>query len=158
RGQVAETLGVVGEPAVAALVQTLKKGTAESRVGATTALQRMGPAAKPAVPQLIALLADGKTAPEVRRGAATTLGTVGREAKDGVPVLLDALKGEDDLLRRFAAPSLVAVAPDDPAVLTGIVAAMKDANYPQGRHAAVTALSTLGPRAKAAVPDLVAVV
>jgi HEAT repeat protein len=158
RGQVAETLGVVGEPAVAALVRTLKKGTAEGRVGATTALQRMGPAAKPAVPQLIALLADGKTAPEVRRGAATTLGTVGREAKDGVPALLDALKGEDDPLRRFASPSLVAIAPEDPAVLTGIVAAMKDANYPQGRYAAVTALSTLGPRAKAAVPDLVAVV
>jgi HEAT repeat protein len=158
RAQAGETLGVVGQPAIPALVQTLKKGTDNARVGAAAALQRMGAAAKPAVPELIELVADGKMAPPVRCGAAVTLGAVGPPAKEAVPALLAALKGDDGGLRRCAAPALVAVAPDDPAVVAGIIAAMKDANYPEGRYAAVAAISTLGARAKAAVPDLVVVV
>jgi HEAT repeat protein len=158
RAQAGETLGVIGEPAIPALVETLKKGTDNARVRAAVALQRMGPAAKPAVPELVELVADGKMAPPVRHGAAVTLGAVGPAAKEAVPALLDALKGDDGSLRRCAAPALVAVAPDDPAVVAGIIAAMKDANYPDGRYAAVLAISTLGARAKAAVPDLVEVV
>jgi HEAT repeat protein len=158
RTQAGETLGVVGEPAVPALVETLKKGTANGRVGASLALLRMGPAAKPAVPDLTALLADGKMDAGVRRGAAATLGAVGPGAKGAVPALLKALKGDDDQLRRFTAQALPSIAPDDPAVIAGIIAAMKDADYPAGRLAAVGTLATLGPRAKAAVPDLIAVV
>jgi HEAT repeat protein len=158
RNQAAQTLAAIGDPVVPPLVATLRKGTPIGRSGAANALNSMGAAAAPAVPELVELIRDGKMDPEVRRNAARTLGSIGPGSKPAVPALLELLKCDDDQLRQKAALSLPAIAPDDEAVVKGLVAALRDTQYPSGRLGAARAVATIGPKAKAAVPDLIAAV
>jgi HEAT repeat protein len=158
RSQTATTLGQIGEPAMPALIQTLKKGTANSRVAASDALYRLGPTAKTALPELIGLVSDNTNGTEVRCHAAATIGRIGAAGKEAVPALLDTLKSGDDPLRQQAALALAAVAPEQEKVVNALIVALKDEKYPTGRHAAMQALTTLGPAAKTAIPDLLAVV
>ena len=72
------------EAAVAPLTSRLKDKDVRCRQTAVTALGQIGPAAKRAVPDLIALLKDEA----VRETAAIALGSIGKEA---VPELVTAL-------------------------------------------------------------------
>src|SRR5262249_30913902 len=71
-------------------VERLKSPDAKKRVEAAQAIEKIGPAAKDAVPALIQTLKDND--PDVREGAARALGEIGPGAKDAVPALVDALK------------------------------------------------------------------
>jgi HEAT repeat protein len=67
-------------------------------------LGQIGPAAKEAVPALIAVLKDEDS--ELRASAATALGGIGPAAKEAVPALSVALKDKDKRVREIAASAL----------------------------------------------------
>jgi HEAT repeat protein len=92
---------------------------------------------------------------DLRQSAAAALGKIGPAAKSAFPALLDALKSDNDHFRYVAASSAVSIAPDDPAVVRGLIDAFHDAKYPEGQDAAALGFDQLGPKAKAALPVLV---
>jgi HEAT repeat protein len=106
RWSAARTLGKVS-PAQAALVvpalaHLLTDLDLDLRLAATTALERYGPAARAAVPDL--LVAMRCTDAEVRMGAIRTLGAVGEpSAHRIVPALAEALTDSDARVREMAA-------------------------------------------------------
>lgn len=103
-------LGKLGEPAVPALVQALKKKDADPkkkekgnkkgpatpnrsaflRAKAAVALGEIGSAAKSAVPALIDALKDAS----IRADVAIALGNIGSAAKEAVPALREAVAGK----------------------------------------------------------------
>jgi HEAT repeat protein len=158
RAQVSGALADIGAPALPRLRAALKKGTDDQRLAAAGALYRMGPQANSAVAELTEVLRDATNNSALRSKVAATIGQIGPDALPAVPVLLAALKGDDDTVRAEAASALAAVAPGDAAVVPGLVGAMKDGKHPLGRIAALQALKAQGDAAKAAIPDLLAVV
>jgi HEAT repeat protein len=126
------------------------------RQQAVEALCQAGPAAAPAVPELIATLAEGPlsltdavaralaavgppavrpltaalrdTNPAVRAGAAISLGRL-RERANTAPVvaaLHEALRDGDEKVRSAAVEALVAVAPESPRTVAALVARLKE--------------------------------
>src|SRR5262249_33121729 len=123
------------------------------RSQAGAALADLGPQAKEAVPELVALLRDPDQG--LRFQAAQVLGRIGPEgARAALPRLLEVLKGDDQsarfqaygLLRSFPVAELVPAVPALVELLTG---------PDQGaRDQALQILNTLGPLAKTAAPAL----
>ena len=149
------TLARIGEPAVPALIAALKSDDDGVRWWAAQALEEIGPAAKAAIPaliasfedpahpvknsasalagmgtlalrQVVAILADPNSGPDARVGAAHTIGSIGPRAKDAVPLLMEAL--EDD--RKPAREGFVSV-----------------------QQAAISALGSIGPEASIAANE-----
>jgi HEAT repeat protein len=139
------------------LVKALHHDAPRVRTGAWTALTTMGPAAKPVLRDLLAILSDAKEESAARQSAARAMAAIGREASAAVPALVEALKATDDQLRHAAALALPAVTPGNEDVLTGLAAAVRDVKYPQGELGAAQALRLIGPRASKVIPDLLAV-
>jgi HEAT repeat protein len=90
RETAADALARIGDPALPALVATLRDPDHSVRAQAARALARMGPKAASAVPELIIALDDSNE--EVRQGAARALGQIGADAEKAVPALIKALK------------------------------------------------------------------
>ena len=86
----ADSLSRIGEPAVPALIQSLRSNDPGERVRAAEVLARIGPAAKNAVPFLVQSLRDPDE--DVRRLAARALGQIGPAAADAVGPLMNMLK------------------------------------------------------------------
>jgi HEAT repeat protein len=128
---------------------------ADVKKSALAALTSLGSKAKSAVPRVIPLL-DHRFW-DVRAGAAKALAAVGWETPAALPVLVARVQMHDGLHRppEFAealhkmggATHLVV---DE---LTHIV--MSDRHSPQDRLKAVALLTSLGPRAKSALPQLI---
>src|SRR5207302_7485743 len=79
-------------PELADLVKDLKSDKPNTRARAAESLGRLGPAAAPAVPQLIAALGDKVAA--VQRESLIALDRIGPAAREAVPALVALLKGE----------------------------------------------------------------
>ncbi len=88
----ADALGRIGEPAVAALSESLSDADPIVRLQSCRALAYMGMQAKDAVPALIRALNDPEQG--VREGAAEALGQVGMPAAPAVPALMQMLRGK----------------------------------------------------------------
>jgi len=86
--------------------------------------------------------------------AATDLGMLGLCAKSAAPALLEALKGQDEVLCESAAKALAAIQADAETAVPALIACLVDREG-EGRADVVEALGEYGPRAKAAVPMLV---
>ena len=118
-------LASIGEPAVPALIETLKDEHVLVRFEAASALGTMyrrrmlgetrtrviGPAAKQAVAALIDALKDDSSVPKeylglVPQHAAKALGQIGPDATDAVPALIEATKDENEFVRQQAAEAL----------------------------------------------------
>src|SRR5262249_52684779 len=82
-------------------IKLLKDGDAKVRGTAALALRQLGPAARPAVPALIAALKDAD--PYVRIEASLALGKIG---PDAIPALTEALKAKNRYQRMGAALAL----------------------------------------------------
>jgi HEAT repeat protein len=87
----ADALGRIGQPAVAALSDSLTDADPMVRLQSCRALAYMGAQAKDAVPALIRSLNDSNEA--VREGAAAALGQIGQPASPAVPALMQMLRG-----------------------------------------------------------------
>jgi HEAT repeat protein len=127
-------LGPRAAPAAAALGKVVEKGKYESHVIEQTwyavhALSRIGPAAKPAVPALLAKLGQDQSNPNWHS-----------QQTNYVPV-------HDNRI----AYTLARIGPD---VVPDLLKVFKEDKDAHRRRAAVLALGFLGPPAKAAVPDL----
>ena len=86
---------------IASLINQLGNESAAVRRDAALALSQMGPAAKLAVPHLVALLKDPDK--DVRGAAVSALGRIGSEAKAAVPHLIELLKDPGQGVRWAAA-------------------------------------------------------
>lgn len=166
--------------AVPALVKALTAHNGRSTSDAAEALGEFGAEAKPAVPALTALL--GKTKDYDRIEVAFALWKIGGKADIAVPVLIDEIKtgqyyyrasrrlGEMGPAAKAAVPILTQIAENgsvaaagalwaitnepEPA-LTNLVRVLKDKDA-KDPESAVVILAEMGPKAKAAVPALLA--
>ena len=120
------------------LVVTLKSEKVAERAAAARILGELGPAAKDAVPDLLAALGDADK--DVRRCAARSLGDIGKASKPAVAALGKTLKDADAQVRQASAYALGRIG--DPAAKPYLEAAKKDTN--EGvKHAAKEALKAL---------------
>ena len=120
------------------LIITLKSEKVTERAAAARILGELGPAAKEAVPDLEAALADPDK--DVRRCAARSLGDIGKAAKPAVPALGKTLKDPDAPVRQASAYALGRIG--DPAAKPFLEAAKKDTNE-NVKRAAKDALKAL---------------
>jgi HEAT repeat protein len=157
--QAAITLGKIGpgaKEAVPALQEALegknqKEPEARTllRQYAIESLGQIGPEARPVVPKLIELLKKEKKE-SVREKALIALGKIDPENQKVLAALGEAFRDKNDKVQGEAEAVLVRCG--DKAVQT-LLKALNDPNSKIGVRAA-SALASIGPSAKAAVPDL----
>lgn len=143
-----EALVARGAASVPYLIQVLRAGRESAREGAARALARIGP---PSVPELIAILKDKASAPELKVACAWALGQI-RDAR-AIEPLVALLKEERYFIRREAGRALSRIG--EPA-LTELLELAQSASAPV-REAAVEALgSANSPRAVDALIQAIA--
>ncbi|MBT3266259.1 HEAT repeat domain-containing protein [Candidatus Poribacteria bacterium] len=157
----AYALGRVGERAVAPLVDALRD-EADRRLDGNLAASMTNPShlyagyalsavGAPAVPALTDALESDSWA--VRAAAANTLGDIGRSAADAVPALAQRLDDEEPWVRRNAAEALGHLGVEHG---VGALGQLLTDEVEWVRLNAAVALTRIGPRAVAALPQLVA--
>jgi HEAT repeat protein len=108
-------LSEIGEPAVPALVDLLKKNKVPVSGDAFNALGNLGTRAAGAVPDMIELLHNENAT--LRTRAAWILGTIGPDAESSVPSLAPLLKDPNVKVRQAAAQALGQIGGDGVATL-----------------------------------------
>jgi HEAT repeat protein len=147
-------LGHIGAPAkdaVPTLIVTLNDKDKAARDSAVWALGRIGPPAKAAVPALIEAL-------KIERHselAAEALGRIGANAKAAVPTLGTLLEQSRGATKIKVALAFWRITGQEAKALPVLTAALQDRQAFVRRDAA-DALAEMGPKAKAAVPGLIA--
>jgi hypothetical protein len=124
-------LAACGEVAVAPLAKLLKESAWPTRAAAAAVLGDMGPAAMPALADLVPLVKDEQV--WVRRNAVEALGVIAGE--DAVEALAAALTDEDRRVRYNAALALGKIGPQAKAAGQALTAAAADENYLFNRSA-----------------------
>ncbi len=157
RDRVIQTLIRVGPDALPALLKALHHDAPLVRSGTWQVVVGMGPAARPLLPDVVAVLRDPKEDADGRQAAAGAVAAMGLEGKVAIPALLEVLKGTDDAVRSAAALALSVVGTENADVVAALAVALKDAKYPLGEVGAAQALRNLGPAAVKALPDLLGV-
>jgi HEAT repeat protein len=137
----------MGPAALPALVAALDRSDDPGRGTAAALLGGLGPAAAPAVPKLVKLLAP-QDDEGVRRAAAEALGQIGPAAREAVPALAPLLRDPDDGVRSAAFQALGRLGPAAAEAVPALIDALAD---PARRAPAAEALAAVGP---AAVPAL----
>ena len=128
------------------------------RRAALIALEVFGPKTRGVVAGLEEAL-EKDTEPEIRRETAALLGRMGADAKDAVPYLAEALKKDKaDVVREAAALALGGKLSEFASEQVLIMAAALRDPHAGTRAAAAAALSSLGEKARLALPKLVEVV
>jgi len=161
-----EAIGELGpeaegmEAAVPVLVRTLGDDDPHVRATAARTLGALGPMAKPAVPSLVAALADRGSTVVVIDGmpsqervwvvASKALGDVGPAA---VPDLIAALDHDDPRVCAGAAGALSQIGPEAKDAVEPLLRVLARDDV-RTRPAAIWGLMGIGPEAKAAVPRL----
>ena len=107
RSLCAHGLGKIGAPAALRTAHLLTHSDNRVRVGAALALNKMGPAA---IPALVGMF--GLHDPEVTARAAWLLGVMGRDAMPAVPALIQALETDDMRLVHLLAETIDGIGPD----------------------------------------------
>ena len=157
-------LGPSASDAVPDLIEAAKSGEVGLQIEAELALGQIGAAPETAVPTLVEAL-QRSDQPAVQYQAARALGLFGEEAEIAKPELQAAMREGDAALRYQAALALQTIDPTtdiDRSVVSGgqeeperevarLLSAVKDED-PE----AVMTLSSIGPAAIPAVPDIVA--
>lgn len=133
----------------------LKSGTAEQRAQAAGLLGEMGPAARPAVSDLVRALKDRDPRCHVAPQAAIALSLIQPPAKEVVPALTAALARDDWKIRLAVAKALRAFGPDAKESAGVLVTLLASANT-TGRYVAwnaMEALSAMGSEATGPLAD-----
>jgi HEAT repeat protein len=160
RIQAAESLkemGPLAAPAVPALAEALHDKNLAVQLEVLLTLERIGPAAREAVGELIKVL-ENKDRPRLHSGAVDALGAIGRDAAKAVPVLLKLLTGKDIHLATAAGHALTKILPAGSDQLADVVPVLVKslANpAPEIRNEAIFGLGTCGGKAVPALTKLV---
>jgi HEAT repeat protein len=142
RWRVADALGKLGmDGSVVAPLAALVADPGPARGLAAEALGRIGPAAGPAVTELIGAVSDAR--PDVRWRAVWALGRIGAAAAPAVPALRMVLT--DPELRWRAAEALGAIGPPAAAAVPDLARLLDDPSS-NVRWRAATALGAIGAR------------
>jgi HEAT repeat protein len=158
QAQAAEILGKMGGKARTAtepLARLLDADSEPVRRAAMYALEKIGPQATEAIPDLV-LIAEGKaqvTDPAWRAQAVRVLGQMGPAARDAVPALIACLKNADSHLAQAACQALAQLDKEALPAVPSLVEIVKDRQSPLRARAAF-ALGKIGPEARVAVPAL----
>ncbi len=150
-------------------LERLRGGDAKTRLDAVYAIEKIGPPAQAAVPELVRLLSSSDWL--TRTGAVRALGAIGPAAKEALPALAALAKEKDEEVRKAAeqATSRIAkpAAAPAPAANAGEVMYkgkplshyVRKLDHPDftTRLFAHSAIDAIGPAAAAAVPALLAV-
>lgn len=144
-------MGPAAKEAVPALRERL--GTSNVEVAATLARIATDDAVTAALPVLTAAARD--TNGSQTQSAVIALGGLGARAKAAAPAVREALNARAPETRLYAAIALADLG-DVPAAVDALARQAADKDLDQ-RHLALKKLTTLGPRARAAVPNLIAV-
>ncbi len=147
-------LGPLAKTAVPTLKEYLanKDTPLAVRQQAARVLQEIGPAAEPAIPQLIAAMKYPDV--QVQVAAAMALGNIGKEPEKTVPALLAAMKVDDKRVPTAAAEALGAFPSQSKKIVPALLEALKE-NVPSLQLAAVKSLGQIETLGKEAVPPLV---
>jgi hypothetical protein len=117
-------------------------------------LERLGPEALPALPELVAIVRDPGSNSKLVHSAARALASIGSEAHAAIPYLQDRLANEPKGSSRINfAEALCSIDPGQTNALDVILSYARTPNDPN-RGFAVVVLRFLGPKAKAAAPTL----
>jgi HEAT repeat protein len=95
-------------------VSDLKAAAPSTRNAAAYAISGMGPAAKAAVPALVAVLQDENTPATVRFPVCVALREIGPDAKDAVPALTAAMDDRNEDVASMARRAIRAITGEDP--------------------------------------------
>jgi hypothetical protein len=141
------------DPSGASLAQALSDPHPDLRHFAARALSQIGPAAAPALPEVMAALRSNNLDQE-KSFLIITLGNIGPPAAPAVPLLVEMMSLEKtDLTRADAAEALGKIGDEEG--LSSLVRALKTDESDHVRHAAAYAIAKFGERARLAVPTLV---
>jgi len=145
-----EEIGQTDEEAVLpGLTEILQRGDEWAAAAAAHTFERIGPAAKKALPALVGGL-KGK-----RRGVAILCGrAMRRMGADAVPSLIEMLKDEDTAARRMAAWALSGMGMEAKAAVHALREAVQEPDS-DTRERAAYALGNLGPEARETIPALI---
>jgi HEAT repeat protein len=136
---------------VAKLTAAVNARDEKTQIQAIDTLARMGPAAKPAIRTLAALLQQANSSPSVRAHAAYALGALGTAAADAADALsVAAAQDSDAQVRRQAVRALSRIHSEPQLAIASLGNALEDPD-PAVRVAALDSLTSAGP---AAVPVL----
>ena len=133
---IADALAVIGEPAVAALIDALADPQEHVRASAAYGLGEMGPVARRAVQELAKVVRDDTAA--VRFHAISALGMIGEPAQPIIDALLPVLDSDDggeelfdpgisrSQLRNVAVQTLIRIDADTPEATAALARAVTD--------------------------------
>jgi len=141
RETAAYVLGKMGPAAIPALTELLKDKEWPVRSTAATALAKIAPEEAKAVIPVLTELLKDKDK-SVRWAAALALGGIGAEAKTAVPVLTELLKDESSLVRLAAAKALAKIEPEATTAIPALTQLLKDTDE-DVRKAAAEALKKI---------------
>jgi HEAT repeat protein len=154
----ARSLALMGPSALPPLLRVLREAPPAVRLSAVRGLGQMRAAAGPAVPDLVAILADANADLELRTAICDSLGLIGPAASIACPVLRTLLPATDAGLRKSAIQALGSVAPSVVEnVVENVTALMVVLDHPDDGSViqAAQALGKFGDKAKPAVPRFI---
>jgi HEAT repeat protein len=155
------SLGSDAEEAVPSLAAMMESDEESQRAQASLALSKLGHSARGAVPSLARALED--ESPRVRINAARTLVTLGPEARPATPALLKALRSRENealvppfflSIQEVSAVALGRVTAGSDEAVPALIEALEGATTLRMREAVVRGLGDVGPCARAAEPQL----
>ncbi len=157
-GLVLERLGAAGAPAAEAVGKAIPKEEVEViRDQFVIALIGMGPGAKPALPALLALLADKSYPARQRIAILGAISAIDPASREVLAALTAAAGNDDQAIRSTAAAALGKLDPLPAEAITKLVELAKSDRQYNPRLAAIRALALAGLRAKPARAEVEAI-
>jgi HEAT repeat protein len=111
---------------VSVITEALKDPDPGVQRGALEALLKLGPASRPAVPGLLAVLQDTEVVAINRQRAAEVVGRIGPGAREAVPALVTLAEDDEPELRQAALAALAQVEKDAAIAVPVLRQAFKD--------------------------------
>lgn len=144
------------DKAVPLLVHALRdtQGRFSDAYVAAGSLQRLGPAAKPAIPALMRVARDAGMPANVRQQALITLGAIDTAGEAVIPTLIEGLTHDSPTLRLGAALALEKSAAPPPRIVPALIEALEATRRRAAQYHVIKALIPRAAHARAALPLL----
>jgi hypothetical protein len=149
----AANLPNVNVPAQVAVPALAKMLNGPTRLTAIRALSEYGSEARPALEQLLEILAQKELSSEIRWNAARTVGKMQASAQEAIPALIEFLNDEAPTVREHCAEALGDIGPPAKSAASALVEVLDDP-APRVRRDAARSLGQIGADAELAVPAL----